>query len=253
MFRKKQEKSTYVPACDSCRELKLQEAERAENVSMAVHQLRSPLASIRLAHQSLMQDKSHNLTKEQIHLLEQAESRAGRMYDLMNDLLEIARPSEPLPSKLIVPGSVEGLLNDVIEKLDVQFKQREQVVIEEFDTELRLVPFDRELLQDAVTNILDNAIKYTPKKGTITVSTRYHQHDMQISIKDNGIGVADEDVENLFKKFSRMNNAIEIDSEGLGLGLYIALKAIEKHKGTIRYEHNGTQGSIFTITLPLSV
>jgi len=116
---------------------------------------------------------------------------------------------------------------------------------------------DKTKLKEAIFNLIDNAIKYTPEGGQITVSLYHKTKDAStklaiIKIQDTGIGMEEEDIQSLFQPFSRSQTAIHTHTEGKGLGLFIAKKFIEDHKGKITvYSEGRNQGSTFTIELPV--
>lgn len=224
-----------------------------DTISVLVHQLRSSLATVRLAHQALLDDREGNLTDRQRHLLRQAQHRTNRMLYLTDDLLE---PDTHAQSVFAVDqrlGSVEKLLDETMEEFAARFADKQLKVTRQYGEKPVQVPFDHEKLLDAVRNLLDNAVKYTPEGGCIIVETSYEPEVMHITIKDTGIGVDEKSASQLFTKFTRMDNARFIDQTGLGLGLYIVRRIIEAHGGTLEYRRNEPKGSQFIITLPLSL
>jgi signal transduction histidine kinase len=103
----------------------------------------------------------------------------------------------------------------------------------------------------AIENILDNASKYTPTGGSIEVAVDSVKKWLRIAIRDNGIGIAQEDLEKLFNRFSRIPNKLPGNRTGSGLGLYWARKIIELHGGNIEVNSKPGRGSVFTILLPI--
>lgn len=228
-------------------------AKHDDAVSVLVHQLRSSLASVRLAHQALLDDKEGTLTQKQRHLLKQAQHRTNRMLYLTDDLLAPESDARSVFSVHLRLGSIEELIDETLEEFSARFADKRLEVTRQYGERPQLVPFDYEKLLDAIRNLIDNAIKYTPTEGQIKIVTVYEHDVVRITIKDTGIGVSDDDVEKLFQKFTRMENARFIDQTGLGLGLYIVRRIIEEHGGTLQYTPNEPKGSQFIITLPLSM
>jgi signal transduction histidine kinase len=102
----------------------------------------------------------------------------------------------------------------------------------------------------AVSNLISNAIKYTPEAGKITVRLKITPRSIHISVKDNGVGISKKQMPDLFKKFSRLDNLLSVHAMGNGLGLYLARRVVELHKGRIKVASEHTIGSEFTIVLP---
>lgn len=225
--------------------------EQAEFMAVIAHQLRSPLATIRLVHQTLLENELNNLTEEQIHLLQQAEKRAKRIYDVTAELLkadDTLSPERAFEPKL---GSIEQLIDEIVAELSVSLNAKELSLTCVYSDSPALVLFDKSTLSDAIMNLLDNAISYTPSGGAISVTTEYTPENITLYVTDTGVGVDEKDIGALFKKFNRLTTSKANHPNGLGLGLYIAQKVIEDHKGSISYQPNQPQGATFVIMLPV--
>ncbi len=119
-------------------------------------------------------------------------------------------------------------------------------------TKLPTVKMDTEKIRQIVINFIDNAIKYT-KKGGITVSVNKKDNNIECRVKDTGIGVSEEEQAKLFKKFARGKDAFSVNTEGMGLGLYVAQMMVQAHKGNIWVESEGDdKGASFCFSLPLN-
>lgn len=227
--------------------------ERNEIISIIAHQIRSPLATIRLSNQTLLANNDNNLTERQIYLLEQANKRADRIYELTEELLK-AEGNSIFDRELELEScDLEAFIEQLCEELNVAIQAKDLQLIQKFDTQANPFKFDRSLLSDSITNLLDNAISYTPDGGTITVSTQYDEEQVTVTISDTGPGVPAQEVPKLFKKYSRLAGGREKRHDGLGLGLHVAKVAIEKHGGAIQYMPNDPYGSSFVFTLPTNL
>jgi signal transduction histidine kinase len=231
--------------------LKLLDREKTEFVSIAAHQLRTPVTTARWAMTALQKNLSASLKEDQSDLLERAADSVERIFNLTEDLLELNRidfgdtPIHPVPS------SAEKLLESIVEDHRPQFEKRSITVEKNYASNPKAVAFDPVKVRDAIDNLFDNAIKYTPIGGEIKVATSYNSNDeLQIRIGDTGIGVAKDLEDKIFQKFTRLGNAEAVDPNGIGLGLYVAKSSIEKHGGSIIYTHNQPHGSIFTVNIP---
>tara|TARA_B100000508_G_scaffold138819_2_gene135651 strand:+ start:1222 stop:1947 length:726 start_codon:yes stop_codon:yes gene_type:complete len=224
---------------------------RSELMSIVAHQLRVPLASIRLTHQTLLDKEMHEITDSQRRLLQQAESSAKRIDNLIGELFHLSSIESTVDNPQHAPGSLEHLADDVINLLSLQAQQKDITLKHSYATEPKLVNFDHNKLQEAVTNLIDNAIRYTPNGGSITVTTEYDDKNAKLNVADTGIGIADEQVTGLFKKFARLEKSKTINPEGLGLGLYITQQIVSRHDGELKHSQNSPEGTVFTVILPL--
>lgn len=225
--------------------------ERSELMSIVAHQIRVPLASIRLAHQTLLDEEMHQITESQRRLLKQAEMSAKRIDNLIGELFHLSIIEQTAKNPQFTPGSLEHLLDEVVDVLSLQAKQKDITLKRSYAQEPNIVRFDYNKLQEAISNLVDNAIRYTPQGGFITVSTEYDESHAKVHVADTGIGIDNEHVEKLFKKFARLENSKTINPEGLGLGLYITEQIVSRHGGVLQHAQNAPSGTVFTIVLPL--
>ncbi len=226
--------------------------DQSEIISVISHQIRSPLATIRLANQTLLGDGSENLTEQQINLIKQSDKRAARIYELTEELLKASHDTSVGRDVVTSLGSVEELIEELRSELSVAINAKELQFLFNRDDMSRAISFDSSLLSDAITNLLDNAISYTPHGGIVKVETKYKLDSVTITISDTGPGVPKVDEDKLFRKFSRLEGASEHHAGGLGLGLFIAKESVEKHGGTLTYKPNQPHGASFIITLPIT-
>jgi two-component system sensor histidine kinase VicK len=133
------------------------------------------------------------------------------------------------------------------------FEGRDQEVIYDKPVEGITVPVDTEYIRMAIGNIIDNASKYTPSGKKICISvTRSSDKSVAVCIQDEGVGIPKDSLDKLFKKFSRIDNPLSVKVGGTGLGLYWANEVIELHGGNIQVESVVSEGTTFTITLPVT-
>ena len=229
--------------------LKSLDNEKTEFVSIAAHQLRTPITAARWALTYLKEDQGI-LTEKQQGLVDRAETSVDRIFQLVEELLELNRMDFGTITLNCASSSVEKLREDIIQEHE-HIKEQQQVSIERnFSRTPKPVSFDSLRLKQVVDNLIDNAIKYSGKSSSVTVSTSYDDAHAYIKVSDHGIGIPAEDKGRMFQKFSRLENAEQVDPDGTGLGLYVGRKIIEAHGGTVSYKPNEPTGSIFTISLP---
>jgi K+-sensing histidine kinase KdpD len=224
-----------------------------EVVDILIHTLRTPLSAIRFINQTLLGEASETLNERHMLLLKKSEEYCLEIQSLTESVLLAKHKGESLASADFEPGSIEDLLFETIETFDGQLKKKHILLRTKFAPDARVCNFSYALLRDVMRNLIENAIKYTPEDGTITISTDYTQNAVSIVVADTGIGVDEASSQSLFNKYVRSSRAKEIDKHGLGLGLYIAKQTIQSHRGTLEYSPNTPNGAIFTIVLPLSL
>lgn len=228
--------------------------QKTDFVSIASHQLRSPIAAIK-GYTSLITDGSYgdvpDKLQEPLHRVLESGQRIGIMVD---DFLNITRIEQGRMTYNMVPQNICTIVETVIGELRVVAEEKGLSLTMTCDNkENFLVKVDEGKMKQIFSNLIDNSIKYTPT-GSITVAVLSHEpeHKMLVKIQDTGIGVAPDEVSNLFQKFNRASNANEANVLGTGLGLYIAREIMKAHGGWINIQSDGLgKGSIFTVELPI--
>jgi signal transduction histidine kinase len=232
--------------------LKQLDAAKSEFISIASHQLRTPLTVIKGYISMMLEGNFGKLTTNEVDSLEKVYESNERLIQLVENLLNVSRIES---GRLLFNYEVmqlEDLVSDVIEELSNNAKKKGLRLNYKLSEELLpALKIDEEKIRQVVMNLIDNAIKYT-KKGSITVSLKKEDNNIQFCVADSGIGVSKEDLPNLFKKFSRGSGTSLIHTEGTGLGLYVAWEMIEAHGGKIWAESKGeSKGSKFCFILPI--
>lgn len=220
----------------------------SEIIAMIAHQIRSPLATIRLTHQTLLEGEG--LTEQQINLLEQANKRADRIHKLTEELIKVERGAYSSAKLNLTQTRIEDFVDSLLDQSSVSIQAKDLMVVRDYDDQTPEVSIDCSLMTDVLTNLIDNAVSYTPQGGTVTISTKHEGDKVLVKVSDSGVGIAENEAEQLFKKYSRLQSGKEHRRDGLGLGLYVAKMAVEKHGGKLWYEPNKPYGSSFIFTLP---
>ena len=231
--------------------------QKTEFVSIASHQLRAPIAAI-TGYASLLADGSYGPMPEPIRepLFRIFES-GKRIAVMVDDFLNVTRMEQGRMTYATLPVDICKVVRDVTAEIALIADNRglalEVTLPEHTDTPLVVIG-DEGKLKQVLSNLIDNAVKYT-KSGFIRVSlaTPESKHSVLISITDSGIGIAPEEIPNLFTKFSRATNANDATVTGTGLGLYIAKEIVKAHNGWIHVSSLGVgKGTTFTIEIPLA-
>lgn len=249
-----EKKGTLVIIHDVSRD-RLVEKMKTEFVSIAAHQLRTPLSAIKWSLKMILDGDVGKINPEQKDLLEKTYYSNERMIGLINDLLNVTRIEEGRflykPEKMQLEGVIVNALQDFEETIKMK---KVNVRFEKLKKLLPPVIIDEEKMSLAIHNLLDNALKYTvSEKGEIAISLEEKEDSIIFKIKDNGVGIPKNQHQRIFTKFFRGDNVIRMETEGSGLGLYTTKNIIESHKGKIWFESDEGKGTTFYFSLPYKV
>ena len=242
---------TLVILHDVSRE-KIAEKMKSEFVTLAAHQLRTPTSAVKWSVQTLLDGDLGELNKEQREILERIYKTNDKVIRLVRDLLNLAQIEEGKFLSKIVLSNVEDIIQLIVnnnkdlikeKKLNFEFKKPKD--------KLPKVMLDVEKMKIAIENILDNAIRYAFSGDDVSISLENKKKEIEIKIQDTGIGIPRDQQGKIFTKFFRGTNVMKVDTEGTGLGLYIAKNIVEAHGGRIWFESEKDKGSIFYFTIPV--
>ena len=225
---------------------------KTEFVSLASHQLRTPLSSINWYSEMLLAGDAGKLNKEQKQFVSEIYTGNQRMVELVNALLNVSRLElgtfivEPVPTNLI------EISESIIKELQPTILDKKLILKTSYDKTIGKINVDPALTRIIFQNLLSNATKYTPDKGKIFVSIKKNTKNVLIDIKDTGYGIPKSQQDKIFTKLFRADNVKEKDTEGTGLGLYIIKSIIDKSGGVISFISDENKGTKFHIELPLS-
>ncbi len=225
---------------------------KTEFVSVASHQLRTPLTAIKLFTEMLIGQDVGKLNKEQKEYLDNVYNSTERMVRLVNDLLNVTRIES---GRLRVsPQDVDfsEFIRDVITEAKPTAKMK-NTIIKFKKANLPKIPLDQNLFRQVIQNMISNAIRYSlDDKGLVLIETKRDKEDFIISVRDNGIGIPKDMQKRIFQKFFRADNAIKAVTEGTGLGLYVSRMIVENSGGKIWFESLENKGTTFYVKMPLS-
>lgn len=235
---------------------KLAEANRmkSEFVSVVSHQLRSPLSNLKWVIEFLMSDRLGEIESKQLEYFKILKENSVRMQELVSDLLTVSKiESSGFISKKII-FSFDDLVRDLFSQFE-PFAKASNVEIK-FNPlaggqNLPQVFGDPSQIRQAAENLLDNAVRYVREKGVVEINLSKKKNNILLEIKDNGVGIPEADKKYIFQKFFRSENALRYQTEGSGLGLYIAKNFIEKSGGKIGFISQEGKGSTFWFSLPI--
>ncbi|MFX0012323.1 MAG: PAS domain S-box protein [Candidatus Hermodarchaeota archaeon] len=229
---------------------------RKEFIDRASHELKTPITTVYGAYQLLNTLYRDKFSVDQLEILDLAFSGTKRLKKLVDDLLDVSK----IESKMLLLNKQRTNLSEVVKKSMKELRylsnRRNHKVELDIPDEIEL-NIDRTRIQLVLTNLISNAIKYTPIEGRISISLSKEDDYVEFKIIDSGVGLTDEEINQLFKKFSKIQTPIDkevgIDMGSTGLGLYISKEIVELHNGKIWVESSGKgKGSTFIVQLPLN-
>jgi PAS domain S-box-containing protein len=222
---------------------------KTEVMSLVTHELRTPLTAIQGMSEVLAQfDVDADRRREMHAAINEEAKRLARMIDEYLDITRLEAGARPLRK---TPLRVDALIERVLLLLDPLASSRGIPITREFDRNLPAVMADADLLAQAVTNVIANAIKYSPTGREIQVSVRTDGNDLLIAVADKGYGIAPEHVKHIFEKFYRVPRVEYADEPGTGLGLAFVREIMDSHGGYATVESALGAGSTFTLRLPV--
>lgn len=234
----------------------LEEA-KSKFVSVTTHQLRTPLAAIKWTLDMAAKGQLGVVTEDQKKFLSKSLASVNRVISIVNDLLKVDLIDEEQTKYHFQPEDINKLVEDVSFEFTNQAAIKKiNLLIKKPEADLPFIEIEAEKIRMVLENIIDNAIKYTPEGGNVTIKISDERVNSAegaviISVTDSGIGVPAGETDKIFQKFFRASNAIKAEPDGSGLGLFIARDIIEKHNGAIWFENRPGLGMTFSFTLPL--
>lgn len=238
---------------DLSREEELEEM-RLDFVSMASHELRTPLTSIIGYLSVFINENKDKFQKEELALLEKSLTSAQQLLTLIQNLLSVNKIEREQMSVAPQPLDYLPLVTKVVEDLKTQAIQKNIILtLHPAKEELPKVLADPLRIPEVITNLMANAINYTPSGGEVDVFLQVSPNEVTTTVADTGVGIPKEVLSKLFSKFYRGSHQVKQTTKGTGLGLYISKSIIEKLGGKIWVESEEGKGSKFSFTLPLAL
>ncbi len=253
--------------------LKLEKLERlkSEFISIVSHELRTPLTSIKNALDILMTGKCGEINESGTKFLDMAKRNVQRLSGIINDLLDLSKIEAGKMDFNFQNINIHQVIDYVKSTLSILAKEKNLTLIIDETENLPDINADSQRLEQVLTNLVSNAIKFTPEGKKITISSRllnasyievhpYFQDEINklkgdyivVSVKDEGIGIAEKDLLHAFDKFAQIENSLSRKVGGSGLGLPIAKQLLDAHKGAIWCSSELEKGSDFCFAIPVA-
>ncbi len=231
---------------------------KSEFVATVSHELRTPMTSIRGYVDILLMGAAGALTENQTHFLDIIRSNTERLNILVTDLLDVSRLESGRITLAPRPTALEEIAQGVVDDISRRSEEDQKTMNFSLDLEpnLPLVYADPDRLRQIINNLVENAYHYTPENGQIRVFVHRaddHSNEIQVDVKDNGVGISPSDLEQVFDRFYRGEDPLVLATPGTGLGLSIVQQLVEMHNGRIWVKSSGIEGegSTFSFTIPI--
>ena len=224
---------------------------KSQFVSTVSHELRTPLAAIKEGVAIVLDEVTGRINADQKKFLDIAKRNVDRLGDLINDVLDFQKIEAGRMKLDLQTNSIDEVVSDVHETMAL-YARKSQVELS-FDTAKGMprAKFDRAKIIQVLTNLISNAVKFTPEEGRVSVNVQQQNEDWVISVSDTGMGIPKEALAKIFERFYRVNRPGK-EIKGTGLGLAIVRKIVTMHGGRIEVESEVDRGTVFSVFLPIN-
>jgi signal transduction histidine kinase len=231
---------------------KSQKELQSDFITLTSHQLRTPLSGMKWLLELLQKSNTGNLNKKQREFLEKIYNSNERMIALVNDLLEVSRLESGESKLYLQPTDLASVVRILVKEKEKEIKKKRILVTLIVEQEpFPLVKTEPIKIKQALGNIFTNAVVFTHEGGKINIELKVNGNQVEGFIQDNGVGIPAYQQNQIFKKFFRGSNAVDAETNGSGLGLYISKAFIEASGGKIWFKSQEKKGTTFFFSLPI--
>lgn len=227
------------------------DAKRREMVANVSHDLRTPLTSLHGYLETLLLKDASLSPQERREYLEIATAQSARLNQLIGELFELAKLDSSETVLNVEPFSLAELVHDIIHKFKLEAEKRDIIIQSDFGTNLPFAYGDIGLIQRVLDNLIENALRYTPTGGRITLSLSGESDNIMVKVADTGQGIPEDELSHIFDRFYRLEKTRTASAKNAGLGLAIAKRIIDLHGGNIQAASKPNQGTTFSFALPI--
>ena len=215
------------------------------------HELRAPLSAIKQQHSVILDGLAGELADKQRELLNRAQHKIQGLLDMINDLLDVAKIESGHGVQQQVPVNLVDILQQTITLMRAKAEEQGVTLELEVPAKLPLIQADVRAMDEVFTNLISNAINYSPNGGEVAIAAFPHGEYLEVRVSDTGVGIAAEEIPKIFDKFYRVKHPQTRQVIGTGLGLSIVLGIIEAHRGSVEVESEPGVGTTFRVLLPV--
>lgn len=224
---------------------------KSEFISLVAHQLRAPLSGMKWILRMLLDGDYGPLSGEQKDIITKGYESNYSLINLVNDLLDVARLEEGRFGFDFSENDFNKALTEITDSFEEDAKKARVILLSSVPRKPLIFVFDLQRMKMVFSNLVANAIRYTKAGGQVLISSKTKDGQIEVVVKDTGVGIPRLQKERVFTKFFRGDNIVKMQAEGSGLGLYLAKNIVEKHGGKIWFETEEGRGSIFYFTIPM--
>jgi two-component system, OmpR family, phosphate regulon sensor histidine kinase PhoR len=223
---------------------------KSEFIAMVTHELRAPIAAVEQQLTVILNKMAGEVTEKQEQLLSRAKERTRGLLDLIKDLLDLSKIEAGKMVQYKEPLSLQEVIQRVVDLMRAEAEHKKIDLHFSASPEIPLIHADRNSMEEIFTNLISNAIKYTPEQGKVWIALGEEKGFVKASVSDTGIGIEEKDLSRIFDKFYRVKTTETRQIVGTGLGLSIVKSIVAAHLGSISVESKVGAGTTFTVLLP---
>jgi two-component system sensor histidine kinase SenX3 len=222
---------------------------RRDFITNISHELKTPIQALTLNSDALLEVK--NEPEKVVLFANKIKAQANRLNDLVKEIINLSKLQDSDPLDMAHEVEISDAINEAVDQCEAMAHAR-NVLVDVSDVNNAVVIGNREQLVMAVHNLVENAINYSSEKTRVTISTKLDSQIIEILVKDQGIGIADENLDRIFERFYRVDPARSRATGGTGLGLSIVKHVVKNHGGEVKVWSAPGVGSTFAIRLPVT-
>ncbi len=222
---------------------------RGEFITIVTHKFRTPLTGIKWAIETLQKDITFQQKED---LLKQIEIADDKLIEIVNILVGFSKSDEKMNEYAYEAVSIREILDVILVKYSELIRQKKIAFTIDNDKDIPLIIIDKVKMEFVINTLVDNAIRYTPVGGSVGISITRLDDDVVVKVSDSGIGLRHGDFGHIFKNFFRGKDAKIMDTEGMGVSLYVSNTIVDHHGGKLEvYSKGKNKGSVFTLNIPM--
>lgn len=225
---------------------------KSDLISMTAHQLRTSMSATKWVLKMLLDGDLGPLTDEQKIFIKKTEDNNEKMIGFVSEMIDINKEESTEIRYNFTPENLKAMLMDVIDDFKSEAGKKGISLSCDCGNISKPVEVDKDKMIIVIQGLIENAIKYNRKDGSVIVTTKEESEHMVISVKDTGIGISEKEKAKIFEKFFRTAGAKQHDTIGSGLGLFVIKRILDKHQGEIWFDSNEGEGSTFFVKIPFS-